>query len=98
MTNQPVEPTFSDDDAAPDALEKALALGLGLVATAVARRTAAAIWRAGTGRKPPHAESPHVRGSVVLLWGAAAGAAVGAARLFAQRQARQISQRRRSSS
>ena len=78
-----------------DAFEKMLVLGLGLLAASVARKAASAVWTASTGRKPPSVEDDRGTATVVLLWGAAVGAAVGAARLIAQRQARSIARKRR---
>ncbi|CAB4861403.1 unannotated protein [freshwater metagenome] len=79
-----------------DGFEKLLALGLGIVAASVARKAVAGVWKASTGKTPPGGEQGEADGTVVLLWGAALGAAVGAARLLAQRQARAIARKRRS--
>ena len=48
---------------------------------AVARKVIAVAWKASTGRTPPGTDDTERSLPVVLLWGAAAGAAVGAARI-----------------
>jgi len=102
MTDAPEAPNADeglfadrDDDGMPDAFEKILVLAMTLVAASVARKVAGAVWQASTGRTPPSGEDDKGDAVVVLLWGAAAGAAVGAARLVAERQARAYARHRR---
>lgn len=76
-----------------------LTLVLPLVAAAVARKAVAATWKASTGKNPPNAaHDAQTKASVLLIWGAATGAAVGAARVLAERQAGRLARGRDHSS
>lgn len=80
-----------DADGQDDRLEMVLAAVFALAAASVARKATGRIWRAATGRTPP--TGVHEAGSslaVIMLWGALAGAATGAAHALAERQAKHI--------
>lgn len=66
----------------------AYGLGATVVATVVARKTISTGWRIATGRKPPNdASNPDVSIGEAIAFAAASGAAVGLARMLANRQA-----------
>jgi hypothetical protein len=89
--------TDADQDGVPDAVERIAVVAAAAIAAIVARKGAAALWRATTGRRPPDVLDGDGAASIgtVLLWGAAVGAAVGAARVLAERQARAFARSRR---
>jgi hypothetical protein len=93
-TDAEPRPADLDGDGDGDAFEKLLVLVATFAAAAAARKVMAVVWKVSTGRTPPNGEDGRADPSVVLLWGAAAGAAVGAARLLAERQARTVARRR----
>jgi hypothetical protein len=93
--NQPHDGSAHDTDRT----NAAIALALSLVAAAAARKIAAVMWTGATGRTPPSATRDDASSTMVLvLWGAAMGATVGAARVLAERQAVKISHARSGSS
>jgi hypothetical protein len=89
----PPEAEASDrvTDVIDDRLEMVLAAVFALVAASVARKATGRIWKAATGRTPPTGDRE--AGSslgVIVLWGAFAGAATGAAHALAGRQAKHV--------
>jgi hypothetical protein len=79
-----------------DRFELVLTAAMTLAAAAAAKRVAAVAWRAATGRTPPAGgKDANANAAVVLLWGAALGAAAGAARMLAEREAGRIAVARR---
>jgi hypothetical protein len=78
-------------DVLDDRLEMVLAAVFALAAASVARKATGRIWKAATGRTPPTGDRE--AGSslgVIMLWGAFAGAATGAAHALAGRQAKNV--------
>ena len=80
-------------DAAADAAVAELSPGAkvlvtvaALAAASVARKALASVWRISTGHKPPVDEPGESDWRLMVLWAAAAGAAVGVARMMAERQ------------
>ena len=68
---------------------KVVALVATVSAVAVARRSLALVWRGATGAKPPDKpEHPAVPWAEAVSWAAISGAAMGAARMVAQKKVR----------
>ena len=66
---------------------KPLAAVAALLGTAVAKRVLAGAWRVTTGKEPPEdPKHPSVAWREALTWAALSGAAVGLARLVAQKK------------
>lgn len=86
-----------DDDGVDDRLEMLLTALFALAAASVARKVTGRIWKATTGRTPPASgKDGNVDLTVIVMWGALAGATAGVAKALAERQARRIAQSRRS--
>jgi hypothetical protein len=86
-----------DSDGMDDRLEMVLAAVFALVAASVARKATGRIWQAATGRTPPTGDREAGASlGVIMLWGAFAGAATGAAHALAGRQAKTIVRSRHS--
>lgn len=67
---------------------KLLAAGAAAVATAVADRAIRSAWKATTGDEPPaNPTNPDVEWREAIGWAVLSGAAIGIARLLAQRRA-----------
>lgn len=87
-----------DEDGVDDRLEMLLTAVFALAAASIARKAARGVWKATTGRTPPNsAKDGSVDISVIVLWGAVAGATAGVAKALAERQGARIARARGSS-